>query len=97
MDADVSDAEIPRHGPGRTAPVATVLKLDRLGLGRGRAAKRVTHTSKEIERAQRRARGVRAPPKEDEEMEKKEKIKWKEKDRRERESRARIAAALGAL
>ncbi|KAK1922102.1 hypothetical protein DB88DRAFT_497149 [Papiliotrema laurentii] len=90
-------------GPGRTAPIATSLKLDRLGLGHRRAQKdkqgnplkRVTHTHQEIVEAQRRAKYRR--PVEGLELGKKGKIKWKEKDKKEREERRRIAAALNAL
>ncbi|RSH78197.1 uncharacterized protein EHS24_002658 [Apiotrichum porosum] len=93
-DDDDDDDNAPR-GPGRTAPIATALKLDRLGLGRSRAEKKVTHTAAEIASAQRRARGVK-PNKPGEAVGKKPKVKWAEKERREREERKRIAATLNA-
>lgn len=97
------DDEIPPEGPsgpGRTVPIATSLKLDKLGLGhargktdrRGNSLKRVTHTHQEIIEAQRRAKYRR--PERGLELGPKGKIKWKEKDKREREDRRRIAAAL---
>jgi hypothetical protein len=94
-DDDDSDEAQPVHGPGRTAPVPTVLKLDRFGLGRKSGKLKVTHSTKEIERTYRRSRGQRSQHAPEEgQMAKKEKLKWKERDRRDRESRARIAAAL---
>lgn len=98
LDDDLPPAE--PSGPGRTLPVATSLKLDRLGLGhhrgkkdkQGNSLKRVTHTHQEILEAQRRAKFRR--PVNELELGPKGKIKWKEKDKREREDRRRIAAAL---
>ena len=92
-----------RGGPGRTAPVATALKLDRLGIGHIRntrkgnveAAKKVTHTAKEIAEAQRRAK-YSGKPKAGLRLGTKGKIKWKERDKRDRESRQRLAAAVNA-
>lgn len=106
FDSDLDDLDTAPDapsGPGRTVPVATTLKLDRLGLGhrrtnfdaKGNPLKRVTHTHKEIEEAQRRAKrpmekkGVVDPGK-------KEKVKWSLKDKKERDERRRIAAALNA-
>lgn len=90
-----TEAEVVRSGPGRTAPIATALKFNRLGLGRVPAERdrRVTHTSREIEAARRRGVGVKHDPRKGEPS-KKAKVKWAERDRREREHRARIAAAL---
>ena len=90
-------------GPGRTAPIATTLKLDRLGLGHIRStrpgdvesAKRVTHTAAEIAKAQRRARHA-GRAKGGIELGKKGKIKWKDRDKRDREHRQRLAAAINA-
>jgi len=104
-DDSPSDFEEPNSdlgGPGRTVPIATTLKLDRLGLGhrrtnfdaKGNPLKRVTHTQKEIEEAQRRAK--RPIEKKAMDLEKKAKIKWSLKDKRERDERRRIAAALNA-
>ncbi|GFZ48716.1 hypothetical protein JCM24511_06465 [Saitozyma sp. JCM 24511] len=104
-DGDDFDVRISTShgGPGRTAPVATTLKLDRLGIGHRRSQpkehlesskKKVTHTAADIREAQRRARyGV---PKQGVELGKKGKVKWKERDRREREERKRLAAAINA-
>ncbi|KAK4685934.1 hypothetical protein P7C73_g4201, partial [Tremellales sp. Uapishka_1] len=96
-DEDEEGDEPPPHpgGPGRTAPIATVLKIDRLGLGHGRARrneKKVTHTIEEIQRAQRQQRGVKAGPAG--ELGKKAKVKWKVKERRERDERKSIMRAL---
>jgi hypothetical protein len=92
---------IRQGGPGRTAPVATSLKLDRLGLGHQRnrkaaldAEKKVTHTIHEIRRVQQRSRYP--PPKQGLELGKKGKIKWKERDKREREDRKSIMAMLNS-
>lgn len=88
LAGDTSESESEEetvHGPGRVVPVATVLKLDRLGLGRGHAQKRVTHTHAEIAAARRR-KGT----------ETQKKINWKLREKKERESRKRIAAALNA-
>lgn len=89
LTVDTSDSEDeaePIQGPGRVAPVSTALKLDRLGLGRRHAEKKVTHTQAEILAAQRRRRGGTDQ----------KKIDWKKRDKRERESRQRIAALLNA-
>lgn len=83
-----------RSGPGRTAPIATALKFNRLGLGRIASEKRVTHSYREIDHARRRGVGTKHDPLSGKEPGKKAKIKWAERDRREREHRARIAAAL---
>lgn len=88
----LEDEEGRPSGPGRTEPVATALKLDRRGLGSGKAAKKVTHTAAEIRRAQRRAgreKGERAHAA-------KSKVKWAQKDKKEREERKRLLAALNA-
>lgn len=92
---------IRQGGPGRTAPVATSLKLDRLGLGHQRnrkaaldAEKKVTHTIHEIRRVQQRSRYP--PPKHGLELGKKGKMKWKERDKREREDRRNILAMLNS-
>ena len=92
-----------RGGPGRTAPIATALKLDRLGIGHIRntrrgnveTVKKVTHTAKEIAEAQRRAKHA-GKPKAGLQLGKKGTIKWKERDKRERETRQRLAAAVNA-
>lgn len=97
---DYADVEPLREGgPGRTAPIATSLKLDRLGLGHQRnkraardAEKKVTHTIEEIRRVQQRSRYP--PPKQGIELGKKGKIKWKERDKRERDERKRLLAVL---
>ena len=99
------DDEVPEDGPagpGRTVPVATMLKLDRLGLGhrrglvdrKGNSLKRVTHTHEQIEAAQRRAK--KRVPEQSKELGAKGKLKWKEKDKRDVQERRRIAAALNA-
>jgi hypothetical protein len=98
-----SDEEVgSASGPGRTAPIATTLKLDRLGLGHRRAQprehlestkKKITHTAAEIRQAQKRARYA---PKGGVELGKKGKVRWKERDKKEREERRRLAAALNA-
>jgi len=100
-DNDLDDQPVSQGGPGRTAPIATALKLDRLGIGYRRTrpkgatytAKKVTHSAEEIREAQRRARyrvikGV--------DLGKKGKVRWKERDKREKEDRRRLAAALNA-
>lgn len=95
------DPVVRQGGPGRTAPIATSLKLDRVGLGYQRnkraerdAEKKVTHTIEEIRRVQQRSR--HPPPKHGVELGKKGKIKWKERDKREREDRKRLQAMLNA-
>ena len=96
-DEDVLDEDVVPDGPGRTAPISTSLKLDRLGLGHQRAQRiktQVSHSAKDIRDAQRRAKystkrmGI--------ELGKAGKIKWKDKEKREREERRRIAAALNS-
>ncbi|KAL7418398.1 hypothetical protein Q5752_006856 [Cryptotrichosporon argae] len=109
--SDVSDDDdAAPAGPGRTAPLLTRLKLDRLGLGHRRAgAKRVTHTHAQVEAARRRARGVASTQGAgDRESrgeegkakrkrgERRDKVKWAVRDRRDRDERARIARALNA-
>lgn len=85
-------------GPGRTAPIPTLLKLDRLGLGHHRVRndlRKVTHTAEEILQAQRRARyrGSGAGPGKTE-LDKKGKIRWKERERKESDERLKIQTAL---
>ena len=103
-ESDLDD-EVPEGGPagpGRTVPVSTMLKLDRLGLGhrrglvdrKGNSLKRVTHTHEQIEAAQRRAK--KRVMEQNNELGAKGKIKWKEKDKRDVQERRRIAAALNA-
>jgi hypothetical protein len=98
-EEDFSHAPIAKSGPGRTAPIATSLKLDRLGLGHQRnkkaardAEKKVTHTIDEIRRIQQRSRYP--PPKQGQELGKKGKIRWKERDKKDREERKRLMAVL---
>ncbi|CAK9783348.1 hypothetical protein CC85DRAFT_282080 [Cutaneotrichosporon oleaginosum] len=91
-DEEWDEEEAIKHGPGRTMPIATALKFNRLGLGRVAADKRVSHSHAEIERARLRGAGNRHDGKS--EPTKKAKVKWAERDRRDREHRARIAAAL---
>ncbi|OXG14007.1 hypothetical protein C366_05000 [Cryptococcus neoformans Tu401-1] len=87
-------------GPGRTAPIPTALKLDRLGLGhRSASDSKITHTHKEIVQAQKRAKyGQKRVNKGEEkgEMGKKQKVDWKRKDKREREERRRLMAAMNS-
>jgi hypothetical protein len=92
---------VQQGGPGRTAPIATSLKLDRLGLGHQRNKKaardaeaKVTHTIDEIRRVQQRSRYP--PPKQGLELGKKGKIRWKERDKKEREERKRLLAVLNS-
>ena len=100
-DVDIDLPDPKRLGPGRTAPIATALKLDRLGIGHGRntergtveASKKVTHSAKEIAKARRRARYA-GQPRRGLVLGKTGKIKWKEKDKKEREDRRRLVAAL---
>ncbi|ORX40590.1 hypothetical protein BD324DRAFT_611413 [Kockovaella imperatae] len=103
-DFDEDAAEPPRQGgPGRTAPIATALKLDRLGIGHIRSTrpgnpesvKKVTHTAKEIAQARQRAKYA-GKPMSKLELGKKGKMKWSEKEKREREHRQRLAAAINA-
>ena len=98
-EEDFAAAPITKSGPGRTAPIATSLKLDRLGLGHRRnkksardAEKKVTHTIDEIRRIQQRSRYP--PPKQGQELGKKGKIRWKERDKKDREERKRLMAVL---
>ncbi|WWD19648.1 hypothetical protein CI109_104110 [Kwoniella shandongensis] len=106
-----STSQMTTSGPGRTAPIATALKLDRLGLGHQLSKsnpdpksktnqpdtrKKITHTDKEIKQAQRRAKYGLPNHTGVVELGKKGKIKWKEKDRKERDERRRLAAALNA-
>ncbi|WVR07676.1 hypothetical protein IAU60_004718 [Kwoniella sp. DSM 27419] len=96
----------PVYGPGRTAPIATTLKLDRLGLGhraaqpsvrRPHMEKKVTHTAEEIAKAQRAAKfGKGRHHGQGLELGKKGKVRWKERDRKERDERRQLAAALNA-
>lgn len=100
-DEAVDGEPVSHGGPGRTAPIATSLKLDRLGIGHRRArpanstdiGKKVTHTASQIREAQRRAkyRAVKGV-----ELGKKGKVRWRERDKKEGESRRRLAAALNA-
>lgn len=87
-------------GPGRTAPIPTALKLDRLGLGhRSASDSKITHTHKEIVQAQKRAKyGQKRVNKGEEKggMDKKQKVDWKRKDKREREERRRLMAAMNS-
>ncbi|WVR00184.1 hypothetical protein IAU59_007326 [Kwoniella sp. CBS 9459] len=116
LDIDDQDPDPSQWGPGRTAPISTTLKLDRLGLGHRRSqvkansnrptssksspssrAPKITHTLKDIQDAQRRAKyGKGRDHGAGIELGKKGKIKWKERDKREREERSRLAAALNA-
>lgn len=95
-----SEDEEALSGPGRTAPIPTALKLDRLGLGhRSASESKITHTHKEIVQAQKRAKyGQRRTNKGEEkgEMGRKQKIDWKRKDKREREERRRLVATLNS-
>lgn len=101
---DAEDYEVPtakQGGPGRTAPVATSLKLDRLGLGHQRnrkaardAEKKVTHTIEEIRRVQQRSRYP--PPKPGVELGKKGKLRWKERDKKDREERKHLMRLLNS-
>ena len=99
-DSDMEEAERVslRGGPGRTAPIATSLKLDRLGIGHRRGkpkagdVKKVTHTAGEIRDAQRRAKYRVVTG----DLGKKGKVRWKERDKKERDDRRRLAAALNA-
>lgn len=80
-------------GPGRTAPIPTMLKLDRRGLGhRTKHHTAVTHTAEEIRKAQMRSRYP--PPRAGVELGKKGKVRWKERDKREREERRRLLGVL---
>lgn len=98
-ESSSEDEEAP-SGPGRTAPIPTALKLDRLGLGhRSASESKITHSHKEIVQARKRAKyGQRRIKKGEEkgEMGKKQKIDWKKKDRREREERRKLMAALNS-
>jgi hypothetical protein len=98
-EEDFALPPVTKSGPGRTAPIATSLKLDRLGLGHQRnkkaardAEKKVTHTIDEIRRIQQRSRYP--PPKQGQELGKKGKIRWKERDKKDREERKRLMAVL---
>lgn len=101
-DEEEEDYKLPpvlKSGPGITAPIATSLKLDRLGLGHQRnkkaardAEKKVTHSIDEIRRIQQRSRYP--PPKQGTELGKKGKIRWKERDKKDREERKRLMAVL---
>ncbi|OCF44623.1 hypothetical protein I317_01510 [Kwoniella heveanensis CBS 569] len=110
LDDQDQDPDPSKYGPGRTAPISTTLKLDRLGLGHRRSrpnpnhsissgskAKKITHSHQDIQDAQRRAKyGTGRGHGTGLELGKKGKIKWKERDKREREDRRRLAAALNA-
>jgi hypothetical protein len=98
-EEDYALPAVTKSGPGRTAPIATSLKLDRLGLGHQRnkkaardAEKKVTHTIDEIRRIQQRSRYP--PPKQGAELGKKGKFRWKERDKKDREERKRLMAVL---
>jgi hypothetical protein len=98
-EEDYALPAVTKSGPGRTAPIATSLKLDRLGLGHQRnkkaardAEKKVTHTIDEIRRIQQRSRYP--PPKQGQELGKKGKIRWEERDKKDREERKRLMAVL---
>lgn len=97
---DYSEAEEDPQGSGRTAPIATTLKLDKLGLGHRRAQprdhlestkKKVTHSAREIREAQKRAKYA---PRDGVELGKKGRMRWKQRDKQDREERARIADML---
>jgi hypothetical protein len=98
-EEDLALPPVTKSGPGRTAPIATSLKLDRLGLGHQRnkkaardAEKKVTHTIDEIRRIQQRSRYP--PLKQGQELGKKGKIRWKERDKKDREERKRLMTVL---
>jgi hypothetical protein len=100
-DDELDIPTIRQGGPGRTAPIATSLKLDRLGLGHQRntkaardAEKKVTHTIEEIRRVQQRSRYP--PPKQGIELGKKGKVRWKERDRKDREERKHLMRLLNS-
>ncbi|WVQ67001.1 uncharacterized protein L199_005193 [Kwoniella botswanensis] len=103
-DFDGSEEE-KKYGPGRTAPIPTMLKLDRKGLGHthnsrnkniASLAKKVTHSHKEIEDARRRSQYGRGKGHgRGLELGKKGKVKWKERDKKDRDERRAIKAALG--
>lgn len=97
---EYSEEDEDPQGPGRTAPIATTLKLDKLGLGHRRARprdhlestkKKVTHSAREIREAQKRAKYA---PKGGVELGKKGRMRWKQRDKQDREERARIADML---
>lgn len=100
LEESSSEDEEALSGPGRTAPIPTALKLDRLGLGhRSASESKITHTHKEIVQAQKRAKyGQRRTNKGEGkgEMGRKQKIDWKRKDKREREERRRLMATLNS-
>jgi hypothetical protein len=75
----------PVYGPGRTAPIATTLKSDRLGIGINIAKKRITHTPREIKRHDRKVGWSNKRQKAE---------KPKDRERRERAETQRFAAAL---
>ncbi|RXK40545.1 hypothetical protein M231_02197 [Tremella mesenterica] len=90
--------QVHQDGPGRTAPIATALKLDRYGLGHSRDTSikkaKVTHTFKEIREAQRKAKfgqhrmGI--------ELGEKGKKRWKQRAKKDREESKRIMEMLKA-
>ncbi|WVF72997.1 hypothetical protein IAT40_007815 [Kwoniella sp. CBS 6097] len=106
FDMNSNEPDPDKYGPGRTAPISTTLKLDRLGLGHRKSqanpnhptsskAKKITHSHLDIQNAQRRAKyGTGKGHGSGLDLGKKGKIKWKEKDKRERDERRRLAAAL---
>lgn len=73
------------YGPGRTAPIATALKSDRLGIGINIAKKRITHTPREMKRHDRKVGKANKRQKAE---------KPKDRERRERTETQRFAAAL---
>lgn len=77
-------AAVPTYGPGRTAPIATALKSDRLGIGHSIAKKRITHTSRELRQHGKKAKWIAHKKPE----------KPKDRERRERAETQRIAASL---
>ncbi|OCF77294.1 hypothetical protein I204_01281 [Kwoniella mangroviensis CBS 8886] len=102
---DSEEEEEKKYGPGRTAPIPTMLKLDRKGLGHTHnsrnkniesLAKKVTHSHKEIEDARRRSQYGRGKGHgKGLELGQKGKVKWKERDKKDRDERKAIKAALG--
>ncbi|ODN77663.1 hypothetical protein L202_04814 [Cryptococcus amylolentus CBS 6039] len=93
----VSPEPSPMSGPGRVTPISTALKLDRLGLGHLHTSQaKITHTQKEIVKAQKKAKmgHKRVFKGEEAGMSKKEKVDWKRKTKKDREERIRLMAAL---
>ncbi|WWC72018.1 uncharacterized protein I206_105977 [Kwoniella pini CBS 10737] len=99
-EEDENEDEEKQYGPGRIAPISTILKLDKKGLGHKHGLKSknhsITHTHNQIEMARKKAKfGNSKDHGKGLELGKKGKSEWKVVDKLDRDERMAIKAALG--